>query len=89
MALANSGQTQSVAVSLAAILATVTRGGFLLIRICFIPMLGVAIGYQRLSAWHPSAGATCSRAGTPNPHAGFLAGWLMCRGTTTQPARLI
>ncbi|TVZ06633.1 APC family permease [Trebonia kvetii] len=78
MALASSGPTQSVAVSLAAILATVAYAGFLPILICFIPMLGIAIGYQRLNAWHSSAGATYSWVGRAlNPHAGFLAGWLM------------
>jgi amino acid transporter len=78
MALASSGPTQSVAVSLAAILATVAYAGFLPILICFIPMLGIAIGYQRLNAWHTSAGATYSWVGRAlNPHAGFLAGWLM------------
>ena len=78
MALASSGPTQSVAVSLAAILATVNYAGFLPILICFIPMLGIAIGYQRLNAWHSSAGATYSWVGRAlSPHAGFLAGWLM------------
>ena len=78
MALASSGPTQSVAVSLAAILATVAYAGFLPILICFIPMLGIALGYQRLNAWHTSAGATYSWVGRAlNPHAGFLAGWLM------------
>jgi amino acid transporter len=78
MALASSGPTQSVAVSLAAILATVAYAGFLPILICFVPMLGIAIGYQRLNAWHTSAGATYSWVGRAlNPHAGFLAGWLM------------
>jgi hypothetical protein len=42
MALASSGPTQSVAVSLAAILATVAYAGFLPILICFIPRLGMA-----------------------------------------------
>jgi xylulokinase len=65
-------------VSLAAILATVAYAGFLPILICFIPMLGIALGYQRLNAWHTSAGATYSWVGRAlNPHAGFLAGWLM------------
>ena len=78
MALASSGPTQSVAVSLAAILATVHYAGFLPILICFVPMLGIAIGYQRLNAWHSSAGATYSWVGRAlSPHAGFLAGWLM------------
>ncbi|TGD84853.1 APC family permease [Mycolicibacterium sp. CH28] len=78
MALASSGPTQSVAVSLAAILATVAYAGFLPILICFIPMLGIALGYQRLHAWQPSAGATYSWVGRVlNPHMGFFAGWIM------------
>ena len=41
-------------------------------------MLGIAIGYQRLNAWQPSAGATYSWVGRAlNPHAGFFAGWIM------------
>ena len=92
MALASSGPTQSVAVSLVAILATVAYAGFLPILICFIPMLGIAIGYQRLNAWHTSAGATYSWVGRAlNPHAGFLAGWLMLMyytvGTTSLTCR--
>jgi amino acid transporter len=78
MALASSGPTQSIAVSLAAILATVAYAGFLPLLICFIPMLGIALGYQRLNAWQPSAGATFSWVGRVlNPHLGFFAGWIM------------
>lgn len=78
MALASSGPTQSVAVTLAAILATVSYAGFLPILICFVPMLGIALGYQRLHAWQPSAGATYSWVGRVlNPHIGFFAGWIM------------
>lgn len=78
LALASSGPTQSVAVSLAAILAAVNYAGFLPILVCFVPMLGIALGYQRLHAWQPSAGATYSWVGRViNPHAGFFAGWLM------------
>ena len=41
-------------------------------------MLGIAIGYQRLNAWQPSAGATYSWVGRAlNPHAGFFSGWIM------------
>ncbi|MGH3125126.1 MAG: hypothetical protein ACRDND_29445, partial [Streptosporangiaceae bacterium] len=60
MALASSGPTQSIAVTLAALLATVGYASFLPLLICFVPMLGIAIGYQRLNAWQPSAGATYS-----------------------------
>lgn len=78
MALASSGPTQSVAVSLAAILATVAYAGFVPLVICFVPMLGIALGYQRLNAWQPSAGATFSWVGRVlNPHLGFFAGWIM------------
>jgi hypothetical protein len=75
MALASSGLTQSVAVSQAGILATVAYAGFLPILICFIPMLGIAIGYQRLNAWHTSGAtrrsvtATRSRPSSPEPGA--------------------
>ena len=42
MAMASSGPTQSIAVTLAALLAAVKNAGFLPILICFIPMLGIA-----------------------------------------------
>jgi amino acid transporter len=78
MAMASSGPTQSIAVTLAVLLATVNYSTFLPILVCFIPMLGIAIGYQRLNAWQPSAGATYSWVGRAlNPHAGFFAGWIM------------
>src|SRR5208282_5492824 len=78
LSMASSGPTQSIAVTLAVLLATVGYASFLPILICFIPMLGIAIGYQRLNAWQPSAGATYSWVGRAlNPHAGFFAGWIM------------
>jgi len=78
LALASSGPTQSIAVTLAALLAAVGYASFLPLLICFIPMLGIAIGYQRLNAWQPSAGATYSWVGRAlNPHAGFFSGWIM------------
>jgi amino acid transporter len=78
MAMASSGPTQSIAVTLAVLLATVRYASLLPIAICFIPMLGIAIGYQRLNAWQPSAGATYSWVGRAlNPHGGFFAGWIM------------
>jgi amino acid transporter len=88
LALASSGPTQSIAVTLAVLLATVGYASFLPLLICFIPMLGIALGYQRLNAWHASAGATYSWVGRAlNPHAGFFAGWIMlmyyCVGTTS------
>ena len=78
LALASAGPTQSIAVTLAALLAAVGYASFLPLLICFIPMLGIAVGYQRLNAWQPSAGATYSWVGRAlNPHAGFFAGWIM------------
>jgi amino acid transporter len=88
ISMASSGPTQSIAVTLAVLLATVNYATFLPIFICFIPILGIAIGYQRLNAWQPSAGATYSWVGRAlNPHAGFFSGWIMlmyyCVGTTS------
>jgi amino acid transporter len=78
MALASSGPTQSIAVGIVGLMVAVTYHTFLPILICFIPMIGIAIGYQRLNAWQPSAGATYSWVGRAlNPHAGFFAGWIM------------
>jgi amino acid transporter len=78
LAMASSGPTQSIAASLAAIMVAVAYAGFLPLVICFIPMIGIALGYQRLNAWQPSAGATYSWVGRVlNPHAGFFAGWIM------------
>jgi amino acid transporter len=88
MSMASCGPTQSIAVTLAALLATVGYASFLPIAICFVPMLGIALGYQRLNAWQRSAGATYSWVGRAlNPHAGFFSGWIMlmyyCVGTTS------
>ncbi len=78
LALASSGPTQSIAVSLAAIVAAVSYAGIVPIFLCLIPMLGIAIGYRRLNAWQSDAGATFGWVGRAlNPKAGFLAGWLM------------
>ncbi len=78
MALASSGPTQSIAVGMFGLIAAVYYHTFMAILICFIPMMGIAIGYQRLNAWQPSAGATYSWVGRAlNPHAGFFAGWIM------------
>jgi amino acid transporter len=78
MAMASSGPTQSIAASLAAIMIAVAYAGFIPLVICFVPMIGIAVGYHRLNAWQPSAGATYSWVGrVVNPHAGFFAGWIM------------
>ena len=78
MALASSGPTQSIAVGIVGLMVAVMYHTFLPILICFVPMIGIAIGYQRLNAWQPSAGATYSWVGRAlNPHAGFFVGWIM------------
>jgi amino acid transporter len=78
MALASSGPTQSIAVGMFGLMAAVYYHTVAAIFICFIPMIGIALGYQRLNAWQPSAGATYSWVGRAlNPHAGFFAGWIM------------
>jgi amino acid transporter len=78
MALASSGPTQSIAVGIVGLMVAVSYHTFLPILICFVPMIGIALGYQRLNAWQPSAGATYSWVGRAlNPHAGFFAGWIM------------
>jgi amino acid transporter len=78
MALASSGPTQSIAVGIVGLMLAVYYHTFMAILICFVPMIGIAIGYQRLNAWQPSAGATYSWVGRAvNPHAGFFAGWIM------------
>src|SRR5258708_17346744 len=83
LSLASSGPTQSIAVALAALLVAVGYASFLPLVICFIPMLGIAIGYQRLNAWQPSAGATYSWVGRAvNPHVGFFSGWIMLMYST-------
>ena len=78
LAMASSGPTQSIAASLAALMIAVRYAGFLPLLVCFVPMIGIAIGYQRLNSWQPSAGATYSWVGRViNPHAGFFSGWIM------------
>ena len=49
MGLASSGPSQTLAVSLAALVAVSGYGGIVPILICFVPMIGIAIAYQRLN----------------------------------------
>jgi amino acid transporter len=76
--LASSGPAQTMAVSLAAIVAASGYAGLLPIVLSFVPMVGIAIGYQRLNRWDPSCGATYSWvARTMSAYLGFLAGWMI------------
>jgi amino acid transporter len=63
-------------------------GGVLPILICFVPMMGIAIAYQRLNRWDQSSGATYTWvAKVFHPYWGFLSGWMILLyytlGTTT------
>ncbi len=86
--LASSGPAQTLAVSLAALIAVSGYGGVVPILICFVPMIGIAIAYQRLNRWDQSSGATYSWvAKVFHPYLGFLSGWMILLyytlGTTT------
>jgi amino acid transporter len=88
MGLSGSGPAQTLAVSLAGLVAVSGYGGVLPIVICFVPMLGIAIAYQRLNRWDPSSGATFTWvAKVFHPYLGFLSGWMILLyytlGTTT------
>jgi amino acid transporter len=88
MGLSSSGPAQTLAVSLAGLVAVSGYGGVVPILICFIPMIGIAIAYQRLNRWDQSSGATYTWvAKVFNPYLGFLSGWMILLyytlGTTT------
>lgn len=74
--------------SLAGLVAVSGYGGVIPILICFVPMIGIAIAYQRLNRWDQSAGATYTWvAKVFHPYLGFLSGWMILLyytlGTTT------
>ena len=86
--LSSSGPAQTLAVSLAGLVAVSGYGGVLPILICFVPMMGIAIAYQRLNRWDQSSGATYTWvAKVFHPYLGFLSGWMILLyytlGTTT------
>ncbi len=86
--LSSSGPSQTIAVSLAGLVAVSGYGGVIPILICFVPMIGIAIAYQRLNRWDQSAGATYTWvAKVFHPYLGFLCGWMILLyytlGTTT------
>lgn len=73
---------------MAGLVAVSGYGGVIPILVCFIPMIGIAIAYQRLNRWDQSSGATYSWvAKVFHPYLGFLAGWMILLyytlGTTT------
>ncbi len=78
LGLSSSGPAQTLAVSLAALVAACSYGGPLPVLACFFPMLGIALAYQRLNLWDPRAGATYSWvARVFHPYLGFLSGWMI------------
>jgi amino acid transporter len=88
MGLSSSGPAQTLAVSLAGLVAVSGYGGVVPILICFVPMIGIAIAYQRLNRWDQSSGATYTWvAKVFHPYLGFLSGWMILLyytlGTTT------
>jgi amino acid transporter len=88
MGLSSSGPSQTIAVSLAGLVAVSGYAGVVPILICFVPMLGIAIAYQRLNRWDQSSGATYTWvAKVFHPYLGFLSGWMILLyytlGTTT------
>jgi amino acid transporter len=88
LGLSSSGPAQTLAVSLASLVAASGYGGPVPILVCLVPMLGIAFAYQRLNRWDQSAGATYTWvARVFNPYLGFLSGWMILLyytlGTTT------
>lgn len=78
LGLSSSGPAQTLAVSLASLVAASAYGGAVALLICFVPMLGIAIGYQRLNRWDQSSGATYTWvARVFHPYLGFIAGWMI------------
>jgi len=88
LGLSSSGPAQTLAVSLAGLVAVSGYSGVVPILICFVPMMGIAIAYQRLNRWDQSSGATYTWvAKVFHPYLGFLSGWMILLyytlGTTT------
>jgi len=78
LGLASSAPAQTMAVALPALVAAVNYAGLLPIACAFVPMLGIALGYQRLNRWDQSAGATYTWVSKAlHPYLGFVAGWMI------------
>lgn len=78
LGLASSAPAQTMAVALPALVAAANYAGLLPIACAFIPMLGIALGYQRLNRWDQSSGATYTWVSKAlNPYLGFVAGWMI------------
>ena len=78
LGLASSAPAQTLAVALPALVAASGYAGLLPIACAFVPMLGIALGYQRLNRWEQSAGATYTWVSIAlHPYLGFVAGWMI------------
>jgi amino acid transporter len=78
LGLASSAPAQTMAVALPALITAVNYAGLLPIACAFIPMFGIALGYQRLNRWDQSAGATYTWVSKAlHPYLGFAAGWMI------------
>ena len=78
LGLASSAPAQTMAVALPALITAADYTGLLPIACAFIPMFGIALGYQRLNRWDQSAGATYTWVSKAlHPYLGFAAGWMI------------
>jgi amino acid transporter len=78
LGLASSAPAQTMAVALPALVAASGYAGLLPLACAFVPMLGIALAYQRLNRWEQSAGATYTWVSKAlHPYLGFVAGWMI------------
>ncbi|MBV8050127.1 MAG: APC family permease [Acidobacteriaceae bacterium] len=78
LGLASSAPAQTMAVALPALVIAVNYTAMLPIICAFVPMLGIALGYQRLNRWDQSSGATYTWVSKAlHPYLGFVAGWMI------------
>jgi amino acid transporter len=78
LGLASSAPAQTMAVALPALVMAINYAGLLPIMCAFLPMLGIALGYQRLNRWDQSSGATYTWVSKAlHPYLGFVAGWMI------------
>jgi amino acid transporter len=78
LGLASSAPAQTMAVALPALVVAIGYAGLLPIACAFVPMLGIALGYQRLNRWDQSTGATYTWVSKAlHPYLGFVAGWVI------------
>jgi len=78
LGLASSAPAQTIAVALPALVAAIGYAALLPVACAFVPMLGIALAYQRLNRGDQSAGATYTWVSKAlHPYLGFVAGWVI------------